>query len=44
MTGTSYQRNREMLEFVNNEGYFRNTTVQGSITGESLDLGVINNS
>jgi len=41
MTGTSYQRNREMLEFVNNEGYFRNTTVQGSITGESLDLGVI---
>lgn len=34
-------RNREVLEFINAEGYFRNTTVQGSITGESLDLGVI---
>ena len=34
-------RNREIIEFTNGEGYFRNTTVQGSITGESLDLGVI---
>ncbi|MDR2881336.1 MAG: terminase family protein, partial [Azoarcus sp.] len=34
-------RNREILEFVGREGYFRNTTVRGSITGESLDLGVI---
>ncbi|MBC8418752.1 MAG: phage terminase large subunit [Desulfobacterales bacterium] len=34
-------RNREILEFLGAEGYFRNTTVQGSITGESLDLGVI---
>lgn len=34
-------RNREMLEYVGREGYFRNTTVRGSITGESLDLGVI---
>ena len=41
VTGTSYQRNREILEYVDKEGYFRNTTVQGSITGESLDLGVI---
>jgi predicted phage terminase large subunit-like protein len=40
-TTTSHQRNREMLEYVDQEGYFRNTTVQGSITGESLDLGVI---
>lgn len=40
-TTISYQRNREMLEYVNQDGYFRNTTVQGSITGESLDLGVI---
>jgi predicted phage terminase large subunit-like protein len=36
-----YLRNREILEYVGMEGYFRNTTVQGSITGESLDLGVI---
>jgi len=35
------QKNRELIEFVNGDGYFRNTTVQGSITGESLDLGVI---
>lgn len=36
-----FLRNREILEYCNNEGYFRNTTVGGSITGESLDLGVI---
>lgn len=36
-----YQRNREMIEYVGHEGFFRNTTVRGSITGESLDLGVI---
>lgn len=34
-------RNKEIVEFVNGEGYFRNTTVLGSITGESLDLGII---
>ncbi|MCR8526355.1 terminase family protein, partial [Escherichia coli] len=34
-------RNREMIEYVGKGGYFRNTTVRGSITGESLDLGVI---
>lgn len=34
-------RNRDILEYVNRNGYFRNTTVQGSITGEGLDLGVI---
>jgi predicted phage terminase large subunit-like protein len=34
-------RNREILEYIGAEGYFRNTTVCGSITGESLDLGVI---
>jgi predicted phage terminase large subunit-like protein len=36
-----FMRNREILEYVNQEGFFRNTTVRGSITGESLDLGVI---
>lgn len=34
-------RNREMIEYVGRDGFFRNTTVRGSITGESLDLGVI---
>lgn len=36
-----YLRNREILEYVGNEGYFRNTTIRGSITGESLDIGII---
>jgi hypothetical protein len=36
-----YLRNHEMLEFVDHEGSFRNTTVQGPITGEALDLCVI---
>ena len=36
--GTGYQRNRDQIDFVSNSGYFRNTTVRGSITGESLDL------
>lgn len=34
-------RNRELIEFVGRDGNFRNTTVRGSITGESLDIGVI---
>lgn len=41
VAGTNFLRNREILEYVDKEGYFRNTTVQGSITGESLDLGII---
>lgn len=36
-----FLRNREILEFVGRDGYFRNTTVRGAITGEGLDLGVI---
>lgn len=36
-----YLRNRTVLEYAGHEGYFRNTTVEGSITGESLDLGII---
>lgn len=35
------QRNREIIEYVGREGFFRNTTVRGPITGEGLDLGVI---
>ena len=34
-------RNREIIEYAGRNGYFRNTTVRGSITGESLDLGII---
>jgi hypothetical protein len=36
-----YLCNHEVLEFVEHDGYFRNTTVLGSITGEALDLSVI---
>lgn len=41
--GTSGEatRNRELLEYVDAEGSFRNTTVNGSINGEGLDLGVM---
>jgi len=39
---TRYKRNSELLEFVDNHpGSFRNTTVNGQITGFSLDLGII---
>lgn len=34
-------RNREIIEFLDKDGYFRNTTVQGAINGESLDFGVV---
>lgn len=39
-------RNRELLEFTLDQlngtgGYFRNTTVRGPVTGESLDLGIL---
>lgn len=39
--GVSATRNRELIEYIDNDGYFRNTTVMGSITGEGLDLGII---
>ena len=35
------QRNTEIIEYEGGEGGFRNTTVRGAITGESLDLGVL---
>jgi predicted phage terminase large subunit-like protein len=34
-------RNREIIEFIGRKGYFRNTTIGGSVTGESLDLAVL---
>lgn len=38
---STYTLNRSLIEFVDQEGSFRNTTVEGSVTGESLDLGII---
>jgi predicted phage terminase large subunit-like protein len=34
-------KTKNLVEYIGAEGYFRNTTVLGSITGESLDLGII---
>jgi predicted phage terminase large subunit-like protein len=34
-------QNRELIEYAGEVGYFRNTTVGGPITGEGLDLGII---
>jgi len=36
-----YLRNSEQLEYVDSDGGFRNTTIGGAITGESLDLGFV---
>ena len=41
VTVAGFQRNKEMVEFIDSGGSFRNTTVRGSITGETLDIGVI---
>jgi len=40
ISGTTL-RNREILEYEGRGGFFRNTTVMGAITGEGLDLGII---
>jgi hypothetical protein len=34
-------RNSNVLEYVNHRGSFRNTTVEGQITGKGLDIGII---
>ena len=34
-------RNSSILEYVGNDGSFRNTTVMGQINGQGLDLGVV---
>ena len=34
-------RNREILEYVGYEGYFRNTTVRGQLNGEGMDFGIV---
>lgn len=39
--GSRFLRNLELLEYVNQKGSFRATTVMGPITGESLNLGLV---
>lgn len=36
-----HQRNREIIEYIDKGGFFRNVTAGGSITGDSLDVGII---
>ena len=36
-----WQRNSKKLEFMDHRGYFENVTVDGQVTGKTLDLGVI---
>jgi predicted phage terminase large subunit-like protein len=36
-----YLRNSSVIEYVGGQGSFRNTTVMGQITGQGLDLGII---
>ena len=36
-----YLRNSSVIEYVGHQGSFRNTTVEGQITGQGLDLGFI---
>jgi len=40
-SGSSWERNSTVLEYVNQRGSFRNTTVNGQITGQGLDLGIL---
>jgi predicted phage terminase large subunit-like protein len=40
-SGSRWRRNANMLEYVNHRGSFRNTTVEGQITGQGLDIGII---
>jgi predicted phage terminase large subunit-like protein len=40
-SGSDWRRNANMLEYVNHRGSFRNTTVEGQITGQGLDIGII---
>lgn len=36
-----FLRNSEVIQWVGKKGYFRNVTVEGQVSGKSLDLGVI---
>ena len=39
--GSRWLRNSNVLEYANHRGSFRNTTVGGQITGQGLDLGIV---
>jgi predicted phage terminase large subunit-like protein len=39
--GSRWLRNSNVLEYVNHRGSFRNTTVEGQITGQGLDIGAV---
>lgn len=40
-TSTNWARNSSFIEFVGRKGFFRNVTVQGQVTGKSLDFGIV---
>jgi len=40
-SGSRWLQNRNVLEYLNHGGSFRNTTVDGQITGQGLDIGII---
>jgi hypothetical protein len=41
LQGSGMAQNSKLIEFGGGDGFFRNTTVGGSVTGEGLDVGVI---
>jgi hypothetical protein len=40
-SGSGWLRNSNLLEYMNHRGSFRNTTIEGQITGQGLDIGII---
>ena len=40
-SGSGWLRNANVLEYVRHCGLFRNTTVEGQITGQGLDIGIV---
>jgi predicted phage terminase large subunit-like protein len=40
-SSSRWLRNNSALEYVNHRGSFRNTTVEGQITGKGLDIGIV---
>ena len=40
-SGSGWLRNSDVLEYVNHRGTFRNTTIDGQITGQGLDIGIV---
>jgi predicted phage terminase large subunit-like protein len=40
-SGSRWLRNSNVLEYVDHCGSFRNTTIEGQITGQGLDIGIV---